>query len=346
MKKSISTSNGGFFNASCTRLDGVGQILSGKRIFLTGGTGFFGKWLQLSFDYIVKKSGIKAELVVLSRDPEKFLRNNPGFRDLAGISYAAGDIRDFSFPQGGFDYIIHAATEASVKLAAENPQEMYSVIVDGTERMLKMGAEKAVKRLLYVSSGAVYGKQPPEISHMPEDFLDSEEFRVPDDPYGKGKYDAEKICLSTGLETVVARPYAFVGPFLPLDAHFAVGNFIRNCLNRQAIEIQGDGTPLRSYMYAADLVEWLWTIFAEGRDGIAYNIGSEQTISIYELAKAVAACFSRKTEIIVLQQPVTGPPLRYVPSVLRVRNEFGLEQYFDLSQALKKTINFYLGGQP
>jgi len=227
--------------------------LSNKRIFLTGGTGFFGKWLLDHFHPSAAREApflrgsdrrerqrLETEVVVLSRNPAQFLRDFPRFGPersergsvLAGqrpkgvatnenITFVRGDVRDFSFPSGHFDYVIHAATEASVKLDQENPDEMFSVIVDGTRRVLEFSKQAGVQRLLYVSSGAVYGVQPPELSHIPETFPCN-----PVTAYGKGKLKAEQMCLESGIETVIARCFAFVGPWLPLDTYFAIGNFI------------------------------------------------------------------------------------------------------------------------
>jgi dTDP-glucose 4,6-dehydratase len=302
-----------------------------KRIFLTGGTGFFGKWLMECFQSL----GI--DVVVLSRNPEQFIRQFPMVGINANITFIQGDVRDFEFPVGSFDYVIHAATEASAKLDLENPDEMVSVIVDGTQRVLEFSKQAGVKRLLYVSSGAVYGVQPPELSHIPETFPCN-----PVTAYGKGKLKAEQLCIESGIKTVIARPFAFVGPWLPLDTHFAIGNFIRNCLRDEPIEIKGDGTPLRSYMYGSDLAEWLLTMLLRGEPSRAYNVGSDQAVSIFNLARLVRDCAGTKNEIIVHGKKVDGTlPVRYVPSVDRAGNELSLCQRVSLSDAIRQTIGWY-----
>ena len=330
-----------------TLIDMNKSRLNGKRIFLTGGTGLFGKWLLEHFHPSAAREApfsrgsdrrerktLEAELVVLSRNPEQFLRQFPVFGKSSNITFVQGDVRDFSFPSGQFDYVIHAATDASVKLDQGNPDEMYSVIVDGTRRVLEFSKQAGVKRLLYVSSGAVYGVQPPELSHIPEIFSCN-----PVTAYGKGKLMAEQLCLESGVETVVARCFAFVGPWLPLDTHFAIGNFIGNCLGNETIEIKGDGTPLRSYMYGTDLAEWLVTILLCGEPARAYNVGSDDAISIFDLARLVRECAGTQNEIIVRGKKVEGVlPARYVPSVDRAKKELALCQRYALSDAIRRTI--------
>jgi len=302
-----------------------------KRIFVTGGTGFFGKWLLGRFQTL------DAEIVVLSRNPAQFAAQFPAFKKNSNVTFVQGDVRDFEFPAGSFDYVIHAATEASAKLDLENPDEMHAVIVDGTRRVLDFSKQADIKRLLYVSSGAVYGVQPPELSHIPETFPCN-----PVTAYGKGKLAAEQLCLESGVEIVIARPFAFVGPWLTLNAHFAIGNFIRNCLRNESIEIKGDGTPLRSYMYGSDLAEWLLAMLLRGEPSRAYNVGSNQAISIFDLAHLVRDCAGTKNEIIVHGKKVDGTlPVRYVPSVDRAGNELSLCQRVSLSDAIRQTIGWY-----
>ncbi len=302
--------------------------LRSKRIFLTGGTGLFGKWLLDRFQ------GLETEVVVLSRNPDQFIRQFPRFGECENITFVPGDVRDFGFPSGHFDTVIHAATEASAKLDQENPDEITSVIECGTKRVLDFSKQAGVNRLLYVSSGAVYGVQPPELSHIPETFPCN-----PVTAYGKGKLKAEQLCLESGVETVISRCFAFVGPWLPLDAYFAIGNFIGNCLRNEPIEIKGDGTPMRSYMYGSDLAEWLLTILLKGRAGEAYNVGSDVDLSIAEVAELVRRFVGCDNEIIIRQAAEPGVlPARYVPSVEKARRELDLDVRMDLEEAVGRTV--------
>jgi dTDP-glucose 4,6-dehydratase len=319
------------------------EPLNGGHIFLTGGTGFLGKWLIESFLHLNKVFALDARLTVLSRDPHSFLSSCPWFKEAFSLDVVQGDVRDYTVSHGTFDFIIHAATDASTKLEQENPAEMHSVIVDGTRHVLDFAQRCSAKKMLYISSGAVYGAQPPTLSHIPESYEGS-----PTTSYGKGKKLAEQLCLEAAagrFECVIARPFACVGPYLPLDAHFAIGNFMSDCLNNRPIMIKGDGTPLRSYLYAADLVEWLWTILLRGEHGRAYNMGSDDAISIFDLAHLVRQCAGTSNEIIILKPSPHSDaeisPSRYIPSIDRVRNELGLTPAVSLTDAIQQTLTWH-----
>ena len=237
---------------------------SGKSFFITGGTGFFGMWLLESFAHINDQLALGMRATILTRDPAAFARKTPHLAARADLQFIQGDIRSFPFPEGQFDYIIHAATEVRAKLNEEAPQEMLDAIIAGSRRVLDFAAQCGVKKLLLTSSGAVYGKQPSEITHISEDYLGAPDPLLPGSAYGEGKRLAEHMCCvhahQHGYEAKIARCFAFVGPHLPLDAHFAIGNFIRDAISGMPIQINGDGTPMRSYLYASDLAVWLWTI--------------------------------------------------------------------------------------
>jgi len=142
-----------------------------------------------------------------------------------------------------------------------------------------------------------------------------------------------------GLETKIARCFAFVGPYLPLNTHFAVGNFIRDALAGGPICVKGDGRPYRSYLYAADLAVWLWTILLRGAPGRPYNVGSEETISIADLAELVAEKFDPKPNAnMAASASGAALPSRYVPCTKRAMVELQLQQTVDVSDAITKTM--------
>lgn len=308
-----------------------------KRMFITGGTGFFGKWLLAAFACTNSCFNSNIRVTVLSRSRERFLVDQPKYAEMPEIDFLHGDIRSFVFPEKYYDYLIHAATDTNAEAERDTPEELFSSITEGTGHVLDFAAKAGVKKILYVSTGAVYGPQPRDMSNVSEDFSEA-----PANIYGKGKRIAEQLCLACGIPVSIARCFAFVGPYLPLDGHFAIGNFINDCLHRRRLVIKGDGTPLRSYLYAGDLVLWLLRILESGSNGSIFNVGSDQAVSIRELAKTVVRVSGETLDVEVLQKPDNSvlPPL-YIPSIRKAEEILGLKVFTPLESAIAESIRFY-----
>jgi dTDP-glucose 4,6-dehydratase len=286
------------------------------------------------------KNGFRkdSEFVILSRDPEKFLREYPEYAVLSNVRFVAGDVRSFSFFEEKFDSVIHAATPAVTTLP---PGEMRSIIIDGTRHVLDFARYCGAKKLLFTSSGAVYGPLPPGMTCVSEDFP-----CAPVTEYGIAKLEAEKMCLSSGISSRIARCFAFAGPRLALDIHFAIGNFIRNGLNKEDIIVRGDGTPCRSYLYADDLVRWLFAVLDCDIENAVFNVGSPEGVSIAELARRVAGHFSPPPQVRILGTSVSGmPPQIYVPDVSRIQKTLGVIMENDLFRSIEKTIAAHRAGE-
>jgi len=320
-----------------------------QRIFITGGTGFFGCWLLESFLHINRQLRLNASATVLTRDYAAFALKCPHVATDPALIFVTGDVRSFDFPCGDFHYVIHAATEASARQAAEQPLEMLTTVIDGTARILNFARTHATRKLLLTSSGAVYGKQPHNLSHIPEEYLGGPDPLDPASVYGEGKRVSEQMCAleakRSHCEIKIARCFAFVGPGLPLNTHFAIGNFIADALAGRTIQIKGDGTARRSYLYAAELAIWLWTILFRAPSLVPVNVGSAQDLSILELAREVVRSLDRSTNIQVALEPAPGvPAARYVPSVARANQLLGLEQTVNLQEAICRTAAWHVEG--
>ena len=322
------------------------EEVRGRRIFLTGGTGFFGCWLLESFCYANEELHLGAKICVLTRDPHAFAEKCPHLTSHPAVTLHEGDVRRFNFPEGEFHFFVHAATDSTATKAPVQPFETFSTVVAGTERVLQFAATHGKPKFLLTSSGAVYGNQPAEMSHVPESWNGSPNPLEVGSAYAESKRTSELLCAlyhnQYGVECKVARCWAFCGPHLPLDQHFAIGNFIGDVLADRPIQIQGDGTPRRSYLYAADLAVWLWTILFRAPTLVPFNVGSAHDVSILELAQTVAATLDPKTEIRIAKQVVPGAtPRRYVPSVDRARTLLGLSEAVSLESAIRKTAKWY-----
>jgi dTDP-glucose 4,6-dehydratase len=318
--------------------------LGGKSLFITGGTGFFGLWLLTALRALNNR-GVFTEVSVLSRDPARFLTRHPQFRDQTWLNFRSGNVRDFKLPDRQFDFLLHAATETSIAAHA-NPPEMFDDIVLGTRHVLDFARECGVRRMLLISSGAVYGPQPSILTHQPDDSLMACETSLPSSAYGEGKRVMElmgaMLQQSTGIESITARCFTFCGPGIPLNGHFAIGNFVRDALFSEQITVQGDGSPIRSYLYGADLAVWLLYLLIKGQPGESYNVGSDFALSIKELALKVRDVISPGKAVRVLKTNATEPLVRqrYVPEITRARM-LGCAPWTTLEESLSHTSDFY-----
>jgi nucleoside-diphosphate-sugar epimerase len=316
--------------------------LRGQRIFVTGGTGFFGCWLLESFAWANAKLALEAEAIVLTRDPAAFERKVPHLANDPAIRLHSGNVQSFGFPDENCSHVLHAATETGAPSLA--PIDLFNANVTGTRRVLEFVRKTGARKLLFVSSGAVYGQQPPDLSHISEEYSGAPSTLDRDSAYGQSKRASEFLCgaasENSNLAIMIARCFAFVGPRLPLNRNFAIGNFIADASEGRRIQVNSDGTPCRSYLYAADLAIWLWTILFRGKSGRVYNVGSDASLTIASLASLVAETLSPGNEVIITQSPDRQPASRYVPSIDRARAELGLEPWIDLREAIRRTANW------
>ena len=311
-----------------------------EKLLMTGGTGFFGR--ALLHHYLANWQEDCFTVVVLSREPERFQAAYPELSACPGLTFHKGDIQDrASLPWGeSFSHVLHAATDSTLGPSL-SPLHRFQQILEGTRNILDLAVATGARRFLLTSSGAIYGSQPADLAAIPEDWPGSPPLAEPSTAYGQGKRAAEHLCalvgLQHGLETVVARCFAFVGPDLPLNVHFAIGNFIRDALTADAITVSGDGTPLRTYLHQSDLAHWLFTLLEHGHPGQAYHVGSDEVISIAALAHLVREILAPDKPVHILGQPDPGAARnRYVPDICKAQQQLGLSVTVPLAEAISR----------
>jgi dTDP-glucose 4,6-dehydratase len=310
--------------------------LSDIRLFATGCTGFFGYWLLTALECL-NRQGQAIEVVALSRNPQAFLQRHPEFRDLPWLSFVTGDVTNFRMPGGSFEAVIHGATDSSPQAGA-NPSLLLAGMIDGTRRVLDFLADAACQRFLLLSSGAVYGNQPASMPALNEGAGLAGDPLVSGNAYGEGKRIMEMLCACRAgkdlPDPVVARCFAFLGPHLP--GHLAPAQFLHDALAGGPIVLRGDGSPLRSYLYAADLAVWLLVLLARGKAGSAYTVGGPDAVSLAELARVIRDTVAPDAAIEMLGVDGGAPRHRYVPDTRRAREELGLEAWTPLPLAIAR----------
>lgn len=291
-------------------------MLQGQRLFITGATGFYGKWLLEAIATANERLDTRISATLLSRDPNHFAHAHPELARHSGLDWLAGSTADFVYPTGKFDALIDFATPSAVEVGAGGTA-LIDTTLAGTCRLIEFARQSGLHRVLYASSGAV--------AHGTNEYADL-------------KRRSESLWLTSGLDCIITRGYSFIGPYLPLTDKFAAGSFIRDALAGVSVILR-DGTPLRSYLYAADMSIWLLKLLAQGKPGQAYDMGSDQPVSIAQLARKITAVTG--TEVIDSGTAVHDQPApAYLPQLGPEHQALGLKVWIDLDEAISRTLQW------
>jgi dTDP-glucose 4,6-dehydratase/UDP-glucose 4-epimerase len=325
------------------------EALRGQSLFITGGTGLFGRWLLEAILCANSTQGTGLTATVLTRKPDAFRRQCPQFFSDGAIRVIGGDVLNFDFPDEAFSHVVHMATTSAWETShGEDQLRKFHTLLQGTERTLQFAARCGAKKVFFASSGVAYGQTPEGMQKISEDYWGAPDSTQVDSALGIAKRSAEFLCAYYAqkhqFEFTIGRCFSCVGPHLPLDLHYAVGNFIRDALYADAIVVKGDGSPMRAFLYMSDLVVWLLTLLINGRHARVYNVGSDQAISLCDLAHLVRDTVSPAKPVHVLGDSAYGSGnfVRnwYIPDIDRARRELGLDVWTSLQVAVAKTAAF------
>lgn len=320
---------------------GVWDQLGNSRIFITGGTGFIGCWLLEAIKYANEQNSLGIKVTVLTRNASAFQKKAPHLAVYSEFEFWEGNVADFISPPGEYTHVIHGATDASADLNENNPLQMFTTVIEGTRRTLDFAIEKKVSRALFMSSGAVYGQQPWDMTNVGESWLGAPSSVEARSTYAEAKRAAEMLCAiyqkQFGLQIAVARIFALLGPYLSLGIHFAAGNFIRDAISGKKVVVNGNGLPCRSYLYASDLTVWLLHMLVRAESCRPYNVGSDESISVKELAEKVSKTLADGQFEVLGATDMGWNPGRYVPDTQLINQELGLRKTVELGDAIYRT---------
>jgi dTDP-glucose 4,6-dehydratase/UDP-glucose 4-epimerase len=315
------------------------EDLRGKRVLITGGTGFFGVWMLSALIDIKSMLDGELEIFLLSRDPESFVKAFPASSFVDHVSFFQGDVKDFQLTVSGITHIAHmATTSAGETFAGEaqiNKLEMLSL---GTKNLLSQ-CDDSLESVLFTSSGVVYGAA--NDGPIDETVPTAVDSTNPGSALGLGKLIAEYLVQNNSkamdYKFTVARCFSFAGPYLPTNLHYAFGNFIQDALTGRKITVRGDGLDKRSFMYIGDSTAWLLRMLVQPMNRV-YNVGSERSTKVLELAQMVSTLAGRGHDIEVLGKECEVGNFRrscYIPSTLRARSDYpGLAEWTSLEETI------------
>ncbi len=323
----------------------IDAAFEGKTVLITGATGFVGRNL---LSVLLKTKSFESgslKLICVTRQPNILRSQWPILeKDLHILDW---DIRTpLSQDLPKLDFVFHLAGENRVFQTERQGERILDTTIIGTKNIFDASSRFGSPRIIFASSGAVYGSAAIGQSSFREDMSIELDDIEQHDPYRASKRRAELLCSDFNkggsAEVVIARMFTFVGPYLPLNANYAIGNFIQDCLSGRPIRVNSDGSSVRSYQYSLDLVNWLSTILIRGQSDRIYNVGSSKEISIAELAKRVAEICGNHLGVEVIgrasQDPVSS---WYVPNTDRAEHELGLHNQFTLAEAIHSTYKFF-----
>jgi nucleoside-diphosphate-sugar epimerase len=304
--------------------------LAGRRIMISGGAGFLGSHLA------ERLLGMGAEVTVVddlstgSVENIEHLIGRPGFRFLEADA-AEVDAR-------GYDYLVHGASIPSPDDYVRRPVETALSNALGLLNFLRSG-----RRVLYMSSSEVYGD--PQVVPTPESYWGNVNPVGPRSPYDESKRFGEALCVSfsreRGVEARIARIHNTYGPRMDATGRYAraIPRFITQALRDEPVTIYGDGAQTRSFTYVDDMIDGLLRLMLSNVEG-PVNLGSEEEISVMELAGLILELTGSRSEMVHLP-PFPDDPRRRRPDISRARRELGWEPRTPLREGLSRTIEWF-----
>jgi len=310
-------------------------------LLIIGGTGFFGRSILDAYSRGLLSAWSIEKIIVISRNANKLTSTNPELIndnvELLDVDITSVDTLPFA------DYVIHAAASSDASRYTSQSDIEKKNIIQGTLNYCRLAPKfHTDSKIVFCSSGAVYGYQPKGVQYLTEDmaFGDIENLDEVKKSYAYAKRDAESAIQKlgqAGLNVSIARCFSFIGKYLPRDQHFAIGNFIADGLTGRDINVKADRKVYRSYMYADDLVKWLMTLADNANPKCPiYNVASETEIEIGKLANLVADIFNVS---VVYTENNSRPVDRYIPSVKKAINKFGLYDNYGLKESILMSVS-------
>ena len=318
------------------------KYFSGKRILITGGNGFIGKYFVETFKEYNKF--LKKPILVYVYDTN--IKNNNRNR-FPNIFYFKSDVsKEFKFNKK-VDIIIHAAGIASPFYYRKKPLETLDVAINGTRNCLKI-AKKNKSKFIFFSSSEIYGD--PQKKYVPtkESYKGNVSSLGPRACYDESKRLGETLCYIYNkyynLHTNIIRPFNIYGPGMNQKDYRIFPNFISNILANKKLNIYGSGNQTRTYCYVTDAMEGFLKVIYYGKPGEAYNIGiNKPEVSVKDVFNILNKITNRKISAKFMPHPKSYPddePQRRCPNTNKAKKDLHYNAKVKLEVGLKKFLNW------
>ena len=326
------------------------ESLKNKSIFITGASGFVGKWVIELINFLNEKHSFNTEVHAFARTMKDTAEQHPNVFDKSWIRLIDGEIQSLSEIDINVSYVLHLAGSPDNRFHASNPVKMMNDITSGTGKVLEQCVRlENLEKFVFFSSGHVYGGLPFSEDCLREDSFYGLNCSSLTSFYAEAKRVAESMTQAYRsqyrIPVTIFRPFAFAGPYQLLDRPWAINNFLRDGLLGQSIRILGDEDTVRSYMYPSEMALWTLLGMTENSSHAVYNLGGSEGRSLRSVAQTVEKSFATNAGV------STNVPLnnlhksKFVPSVSRFEESFGLKQKIGTEEAIQKTIEWHLLGK-
>jgi UDP-glucuronate decarboxylase len=265
------------------------NLLRGKTVLVSGAAGFLPAYMVETLLFLNETRQCDIRVVGLVRNLERARERFRDYRETDGLRLICQDVCEKVRLDEEVHYIIHAASQATPKVYSRDPVGTILPNVIGTNNLLELAAEKRAEAFLYFSTSGVYGHVAADQYPVKENtfgYLDSMDLAS---CYLESKRMGENLCVAWnhqfGVPVKIVRPAITYGPGIKLDDGRSFADFIANVVRCQDIELYSDGKVIRNFCYVADAMVGFFMVLLKGRLREAYNIATDQEITIYDLAK-------------------------------------------------------------
>lgn len=324
--------------------------LHGKRVLVTGATGALGSLFVNALLAVSETAEYPVKVTGLARSIEKAKRRFPQHASNPNLSFIVGQVEDIELVNG-YDYIFHAASNATPKYYSEDPVGTITANIIGTKRLLESARQWGSEGLVFVSSGEVYG-QTIEVPTSEDQYgyLDPVSLRS---CYAESKRAGESLCVAYnhqyGVPAFIVRPFHTYGPTMALDDGRVYADFVADVVAGRNITIKGDGRAQRAFCYVSDATAGFFTVMLRGKPALPYNVGDEDSeVSIRELAHLLAGLHPEKSLEVVFEERaddnlyMVSPVMRNAPDTTRLRS-LGWQPSMSLRNGFQRTIKAFGG---